>query len=104
PTPTRGPPAPTSPAPGPHTPSTRPGAGHPTHEPQETFAMLAFDPSTTSGQALADLFRTWCELRGPDPDGEVSGGDLTEAVSAMFSGLGLDVGGPESQVDMPAEL
>ncbi|WP_197371132.1 hypothetical protein, partial [Streptomyces clavuligerus] len=66
---------------------------------QETFGMLTFDPSTAS----AKLFHTWCELRGPDPEGEVRGGDLVEAVAAMFGAIGLDVGGPESQVDVPAD-
>ncbi|WP_435060500.1 hypothetical protein [Streptomyces sp. bgisy060] len=65
--------------------------------------MLAFDPSTTSGEALANLFRTWCRLRGPDPEGAVSGAGLAEAVEGMFNALGLDLGGPEAQVDKPAD-
>ncbi|MFI8265341.1 hypothetical protein [Streptomyces sp. NPDC085665] len=64
--------------------------------------MLTFDPTTTSGEALADLFRAWCELRGDDPDGDVNGGDMVDAVADAFEALGLDVGGPASQVDMPA--
>ncbi|MFD3967482.1 hypothetical protein ACFWRG_34565 [Micromonospora tulbaghiae] len=65
--------------------------------------MLTFDPSTTSGKALADLFRTWCKLRGTDSEGEVSGAALVEAVEDMFGALGLDVGGPKVQVDMPSD-
>ncbi|MGQ4404388.1 hypothetical protein ACN6K4_006012 [Streptomyces hayashii] len=65
--------------------------------------MPSFDPNTTSGEALANLFYTWCELRGPDPEAEVDGGDLAEAVAGMFTSLGLDVAGPDSQVDMPAD-
>ncbi|MFE7759635.1 hypothetical protein [Streptomyces sp. NPDC057429] len=64
--------------------------------------MLTFDPTTTSGTALASLFRVWCSLRGTDPQGEVNGGDLTQAVAEHFEALGLDVGGPASQVDAPA--
>lgn len=65
--------------------------------------MRTFDPTiSTSGRALADLFRTWCRLRGDDPDGEVNGGDLVTAVGEMFEGLGLDVGGPASQVEVAA--
>lgn len=65
--------------------------------------MRTFDPIiSTSGRALADLFRTWCRLRGDDPEAEVDGGDLVTAVSEMFEGLGLDVGGPASQVDVTA--
>ncbi|MFD6967373.1 hypothetical protein [Streptomyces sp. NPDC059949] len=65
--------------------------------------MLSFDPTTTSGEALANLFYTWCELRGSDPEAEVDGGDLVEAVKDMFTDLGLDVAGPDSQVDMPVD-
>ncbi|WP_329317231.1 hypothetical protein OG723_44480 (plasmid) [Streptomyces sp. NBC_01278] len=64
--------------------------------------MLTFDPTTTSGEALADLFRAWCELRGDDPDGDVNGGDMVDAVADAFLALGLDIGGSASQVDMPA--
>lgn len=64
--------------------------------------MLKFDPTTTSGNALASLFRTWCELRGDDPEAEVDGGDLVTAVAEMFQDLDLDVGGPASQVDQAA--
>lgn len=56
---------------------------------------------TASDRALADLFRRWCALRGDDPDGDVNGGDLVEAVTEMFASLGLDVQGPSSQVDSP---
>ncbi|MFB8026895.1 MULTISPECIES: hypothetical protein [unclassified Streptomyces] len=64
--------------------------------------MLGFDPTTSSGKALVSLFRTWCALRGDDPEGGVNGGDLVEAVAERFEALGLDVGGPASQVDDPA--
>ncbi|MGW7196168.1 hypothetical protein [Streptomyces chryseus] len=64
--------------------------------------MLTFDPTTTSGNALASLFRTWCELRGADPDGDVNGGDMVDELSTQFEALGLDVGGPVSQVAMPS--
>ncbi|MFF4248976.1 hypothetical protein ACFYY2_31545 [Streptomyces sp. NPDC001822] len=64
--------------------------------------MLGFDPTTTSGEELASLFRTWCALRGDDPEGDINGGDLVEAVGQHFEALGLDVGGPASQVDAPA--
>ncbi|MFE1289701.1 hypothetical protein [Streptomyces sp. NPDC058751] len=65
--------------------------------------MRTFDPTiSTSGRALADLFRTWCHLRGDDTDGEVDGGDLVKAVGEMFEGLGLNTGGPASQVDVTA--
>lgn len=65
--------------------------------------MLGFDPTTTSGKALTSLFRTWCALRGDDdPEGDINGGDLVEAVAEHFEALGLDVDGPASQVDAPA--
>ncbi|MEU4266210.1 hypothetical protein ACYCCF_30150 [Streptomyces argenteolus] len=64
--------------------------------------MLTFDPTTTSGSALASLFRVWCSLRGTDPEGEVDGADMTQAVAEHFEALGLDVGGPADQVDAPA--
>ncbi|MFF9192593.1 hypothetical protein [Streptomyces rochei] len=57
-----------------------------------------FDPTTTSGAAVAELFRTWCRLRGDDPEGEVSGADFVTAAGELFEHLGLDVGGPASQV------
>lgn len=63
--------------------------------------MPRFDPSTTSGNALASLFRVWCPLRGDDPDGEVDGCDMTQAIAEHFEALGLDVGGPAAQVDGP---
>jgi hypothetical protein len=62
-----------------------------------------FDPTTTSGAAVAGLFRTWCRLRGDDPEGEVDGGDFVTAASEMFTELGLNVGGPASQVDPAAD-
>ncbi|MBT1188676.1 hypothetical protein HET69_33020 [Streptomyces sp. CJ_13] len=65
--------------------------------------MPSFDPTTTSGEALANLFYTWCELRGSDTEEEVDGGDLVEAVKDMFTALGLDIAGPDSQVDMPVD-
>ncbi|MFG3132937.1 hypothetical protein ACGFZU_35215 [Streptomyces tendae] len=61
-----------------------------------------FDPTTTSGAAVAELFRTWCRLRGDDPEGEVSGADFVTAAGELFEDLGLDVGGPASQVDPAA--
>jgi hypothetical protein len=61
--------------------------------------MRNFDPSTTSGDAIAGLFHTWCRLRGDDPEGEVDGGDFVTAASEMFADLGLDISGPASQVD-----
>ncbi|MEU5958275.1 hypothetical protein [Streptomyces sp. NPDC047525] len=64
--------------------------------------MLTFDPTTTSGAALADLFRTWCKLRGDDPEGEVAGCDMMNALQATFKDLGLDVGGPVTQLEVPA--
>lgn len=64
--------------------------------------MLTFDPTTTSGNAIADLFRTWCRLRGEKPEKEVDRIELTTVVSEMFQDLGLDVAGPASQVDRTA--
>ncbi|MEU2462104.1 hypothetical protein ABZ604_31545 [Streptomyces sp. NPDC012473] len=63
--------------------------------------MLSFDPTSTSGEAIASLFRAWCELRGDDPDGDINGGDLVDAVAQEFVALGLDVDGPAGQVDVP---
>ncbi|MYX26819.1 hypothetical protein GTY75_09075 [Streptomyces sp. SID8381] len=73
-------------------------------EPPATAAPTTrtFDPTTTSGHAIAELFRTWCRLRGEAPEAEVDGGDLVTAVGEMFESLGLDVGGPASQVDAMA--
>ncbi|WP_209446238.1 hypothetical protein [Streptomyces sp. MZ04] len=65
--------------------------------------MLTFDPTTTSGVALAGLFRTWCRLRGDDTEGEVSRGDMMSALGATFQNLGLVVGGPATQLDVPAD-
>ena len=65
--------------------------------------MLAFDPTTNSGHAFAVLFRRWCELRGDDPEGEVDGADMLEALAQQFDALGLDIGGPASQLDVPAD-
>lgn len=58
--------------------------------------------ATASGNAVADLFRTWCRLRGDKPEGEVDRIELTTVVSEMFQDLGLDVAGPASQVDQTA--
>lgn len=63
--------------------------------------MLTFDPTTTSGGVLADLFRRYCELRGPNPEGEVSGGDMLQALTAAFEDIGLDVHGDGTQLDVP---
>lgn len=64
--------------------------------------MLTFDPTTTSGAALANLFRRYCELRGPNPEGEVSGGDMLQALTVAFEDIGLDVHGDGTQLDVPA--
>lgn len=64
--------------------------------------MRTFDPTTTSGNAVADLFRTWCRLRGDKPGADVDRIELTTSVGEMFQDLGLDVAGPASQVDQTA--
>ncbi|MFD6335341.1 hypothetical protein ACFWGI_37970 [Streptomyces niveus] len=64
--------------------------------------MPTFDPTTTSGVAVADLFRTWCALRGDMPGAQVDGIELAKAVGEMFQALGLDPVGPASQVDRTA--
>ncbi|MFF4276199.1 hypothetical protein [Streptomyces sp. NPDC001536] len=64
--------------------------------------MLNFDLTTTSGRAIAELFRTWCSMGGNDPDSPVDGGDWMTAVNQWFESLGLDVHGSASQVDETA--
>jgi hypothetical protein len=65
--------------------------------------MRTFDPTTTSGTALAELFRTWCQLRDNTPELGMDGGVLVGAVRETFETLGLDVDGPASQVDAAAD-
>ena len=64
--------------------------------------MPTFDPTTASGHALAELFRTWCRLRD-DPGRKTNGTDLTQAVTRQFTALGLDTTGPATQVDESTE-
>lgn len=63
--------------------------------------MLRFDPTTTSGSAVAALFRTWCSMRDADSTGGLGGSPLAEAVEEAFVDLGLDLAAPASQVDVP---
>lgn len=63
--------------------------------------MLRFDPTTTSGSAVATLFRTWCSMRNADSTSGLEGSPLTETLKEAFVDLGLDLVGPASQVDAP---
>ncbi|MEY9840630.1 hypothetical protein [Streptacidiphilus sp. EB103A] len=83
-------PAPPAPPAAPRRSCEQPGKG-------PTIA-LKFDTTTSSGQAVAELFVYWCELRGEDPEGEVDGGFIVHALSQAFEALGLDIGGPPSQL------
>ncbi len=63
--------------------------------------MLRFDPTTTSGSAVATLFRTWCSMRNAELTSGLEGPSLTETLKEAFVDLGLDLAGPASQVDAP---
>ncbi|GGR81748.1 hypothetical protein GCM10010269_21200 [Streptomyces humidus] len=63
--------------------------------------MLHFDPATTSGSAVASLFRVWCSLRETGPGHRPEAAELASAVEEMFAGLGLDPDGPPAQVEPP---
>ncbi|WP_405759613.1 hypothetical protein [Streptomyces sp. NBC_00073] len=63
--------------------------------------MLHFDPTTTSGSAVASLFRAWCSLRDAGPARRPDAAELADAVGEMFACLGLDPSGPPAQVDPP---
>ncbi|MEU7072870.1 hypothetical protein AB0B30_27445 [Streptomyces narbonensis] len=63
--------------------------------------MLHFDPATTSGSAVASLFRVWCSLRDADPGRRPAAAELAGAVEEMFADLGLDLDGPPAQVQPP---
>ncbi len=52
--------------------------------------MLRLDPATTSGSAVAFLFRTWCFLRDAGPGRRPEAAELADAVEDMAVGLGLD--------------
>ncbi|MFE3166688.1 hypothetical protein [Streptomyces sp. NPDC059224] len=56
--------------------------------------MLRLDPATTSGSAVAFLFRTWCFLRDAGPGRRPEAAELAYAVEDMAVGLGLDPPGP----------
>jgi hypothetical protein len=49
--------------------------------------LSAFDTTTTTGDFVATL--------------EVNGGCMVEAIAGQFEALGLDIGGPVSQLDAP---
>ncbi|MFI6688435.1 hypothetical protein [Streptomyces sp. NPDC050485] len=66
-------------------------------------AMLHFDPTTTSGSAVASLFRAWCSLRDAGPGRQPNVTELAGAVEEMFACLSLDPSGPPAQVDPPGE-
>ncbi|MDX3204711.1 hypothetical protein ABZZ79_22060 [Streptomyces sp. NPDC006458] len=61
--------------------------------------MLHFDPATTSGSAVASLFRVWCSLRDAGCGHRPNAAELAGAVEEMFAGLGLDPAGPPAQVE-----
>lgn len=63
--------------------------------------MLRFDPATTSGSAVASLFRTWCSLRDAGPGRWPEAAELADAVQEMFVGLVLDSAGPPAQDELP---
>ncbi|MFD8882076.1 hypothetical protein ACFV0H_06075 [Streptomyces erythrochromogenes] len=65
--------------------------------------MLHFDPATTSGSAVASLFRVWCSLRDAGPVRQPEAAELADAVEEMFAGLGLDPAGPPAQVEPPGK-
>jgi hypothetical protein len=56
--------------------------------------MLRLDLATTSGSAVAFLFRTWCFLRDAGPGRRPEAAELAYAVEDMAVGLGLDPAGP----------
>ncbi|ODA71687.1 hypothetical protein [Streptomyces sp. AVP053U2] len=56
--------------------------------------MLRFAPATTSGSAVAFLFRTWRFLRDAGPGRRPEAAELADAVEDMAVGLGLDPAGP----------
>ena len=62
--------------------------------------MLRLDPATTSGSAVAFLFRTWCFLRGAGPGRRPEAAELAYAVEDMAVGHGLDPAGPPAQVEL----
>ncbi|MET9103793.1 hypothetical protein [Streptomyces antibioticus] len=62
--------------------------------------MLRLDPATTSGSAVAFLFRTWCFLRDAGPGRRPEAAELADAVEDMAVGLGLDPAGPPAQVEL----
>ena len=57
--------------------------------------MLHFDPATTSGSAVASLFRVWCSLRDAGCGHRPNAAELASAVEEMFAGLGR----PPAQVE-----
>ncbi|MBK3627520.1 hypothetical protein JHN59_22280 [Streptomyces sp. MBT49] len=61
--------------------------------------MLHFDPATTSGSAVASLFRVWWSLRETGPGHRPEAAELAGAVEEMFAGLDPD--GPPAQVEPP---
>ncbi|MBT1189998.1 hypothetical protein HET69_40000 [Streptomyces sp. CJ_13] len=63
--------------------------------------MLHFDPTTTSGSAVASLFRVWCSLRDAGPGCRPEAAELAGAVEEMFADLGLDPAGPPAQAELP---
>ncbi|MGD1220616.1 hypothetical protein AB9Q10_19550 [Streptomyces krungchingensis] len=63
--------------------------------------MLRFDPATTSGSAVASLFRVWCSLRDAGPGRRPEAVELADAVEEMFVSLGVDPAGPPAQVELP---